>query len=75
MIKDFIRKISNAFHTNKRNFTIYTFVGGFISVLNVFLMWLFIDIFKIRTIISGIIIVGSLFILKYFIYKRTGFTN
>ena len=62
-------------HGNKRNFIIYTTVGGFISVLNVFLIWLLVDIFQINTVLSGAIVVGGLFVLKYIIYKLTGFTS
>ena len=35
----------------------------------------FIDIFKILTIISSITIVGGLFLFKFYLYKKTGFTN
>ncbi len=54
---------------------IYTWVGLFITVLNIVLIWLFIDIFHIPTIISSTVVVGGLFILKFFIYKATGFTQ
>ncbi len=58
-----------------RNFIVYTVVGAFITILNIVLLWLFIDIFKIPTILSSTLIVGGLFIIKFFIYKATGFTQ
>lgn len=58
-----------------KNFMIYTIVGILITILNIALLWLFIDIFRIPTLISSTIIVGGLFILKFIIYKATGFTK
>ena len=59
----------------KKKFVIYTWVGVLITTINIFLLWLFIDIFKIPTIISSITIVGGLFLFKFYLYKKTGFTN
>jgi len=75
MFKEIVNKLSKLFHSNKKNFIIYFFVGGFISLLNIFLMWLFIDIFRIKTVTSGAIVVGGLFILKFILYKKTGFAR
>ena len=58
-----------------RNFIIYLVVGAGISGTNIFLLYLFIDIFQISTLISSTIVVGGTFILRFFIYKWTGFTK
>jgi len=60
---------------NHKSFIIYLIVGIFISGLNVLLLYLFIDIFRLSTIIGSIIVIGGTFILKFFIYKWTGFTQ
>jgi putative flippase GtrA len=48
-----------------RKFFNYTWIGILISLLNIFLLWLFIDIFQIPTIIASTIVVGMTFILRY----------
>ncbi len=53
----------------------YAWVGGLFSVCNVVLLWLMIDILEIPTIISSTIVVGVLFVAKYFAYKLTGFAG
>jgi putative flippase GtrA len=50
----------------------YAWIGAFFSVLNIFFLWLFIDIFGIPTLISSTIIIGGLFALKYLFYRLTG---
>lgn len=59
----------------RRNFTIYTIVGAFISLINIFLVWLLIDIFHVPTLISTAAVVGLLFLVKFIIYRKTGFTE
>ena len=58
-----------------RNFIIYLIVGAGISGTNIFLLYLFIDIFGISTLVSSTVVVGGTFILRFFIYKWTGFTK
>lgn len=53
----------------------YTWVGGIFSVLNIILLWIMIDMLKIPTLISSTVVVGGLFVAKYFAYKLTGFTG
>ncbi len=48
-----------------KKFFHYTWIGLLVSASNVFLLWLFIDIMGIPTIISGIIVVGITFIVRY----------
>ncbi len=51
-----------------KKFLNYTWIGVFISILNIFLLWLFIDIFDIPTVISGIIVIGATFIIRYVLF-------
>ncbi len=53
-----------------RDFSKYAFVGFLVSVANVFLMWLFIDIFKIYTLLASSVIVVGLHMVKFIAYKK-----
>ena len=53
-----------------KKFVHYTWISVFISLLNIFLLWLFIDKFGIPTIISSSTIIGATFIIRYFLYRR-----
>lgn len=59
----------------RRSFAAYTGVGIFITLLNIVLLWLFIDVFNISTIIASTIVVVGLFLFKFYLYKKTGFTQ
>lgn len=48
-----------------KRFANYTWIGIFISVLNIFLLWLFIDILDIQTVIASTLIIGVTFVLRY----------
>jgi len=50
----------------------YTWVGAIFSVLNIVLLWIMIDMMHIPTLISSTVVVGGLFVAKYFAYKLTG---
>ena len=72
-----LRNIKNKLFQSKtrKNFTVYLLVGGFISLLNIILVWLLIDIFHVSTLLSTTAVVGFLFFLKFIIYRKTGFTE
>ncbi len=55
-----------------RKFFIYTCIGIFFAVFNVFLLWLFIDILKIPTVIASSVVIGGTFILRYVLFKIFG---
>ncbi len=55
-------------HFFDKKFLHYTWIGVFISALNVFLLWLFIDVFHIATVIAAIVVVGTTFIVRYLLY-------
>ena len=58
-----------------KNFYIYTGVGAFVSIVNILLLYLFIDILRIPTIISSSVVVIGSFFFRFFLYKWTGFTR
>ncbi len=49
----------------------YLWIGALFSAANIFLLWLFIDIFKIPTLASSAIVIGGTFILRYVLFKTT----
>jgi len=48
-----------------RRFFHYTWIGVLISLLNILLLWLLIDVFKISTVVSSTLVVFGNFILRY----------
>jgi putative flippase GtrA len=52
------------------DFSKYTIVGFLITIANVFLMWLFIDILKIYTLLASSVVVVGLHIVKFIAYKK-----
>jgi hypothetical protein len=73
-----MRKLAN-FTTEttikNKNFITYTLVGAFISLLNIILVWVLIDFFHVHTLIATSGVVGFLFLFKFYLYKKTGFTT
>lgn len=51
-----------------KKFLHYTWIGIFISVLNIFLLWLLIDEFHIPTVISSTFVIGATFVLRYVLF-------
>ncbi len=53
----------------EKSFLQYTWVSIGISLLNIFLLWLLIDILKISTVISSTLVIGGTFIIRYLIFR------
>lgn len=51
-----------------KKFIHYTWIAVFISLLNIFLLWLLIDIVNIPTIIASTLVVGITFVLRYVLF-------
>lgn len=51
-----------------KKFLHYTWIGIFISLLNIFLLWLMIDILGIPTIVSSTLVVVGTFLLRYILF-------
>jgi hypothetical protein len=54
----------------EKSFLHYLWSGGLFTVLNIFLLWVFIDILKIPTLVASSVIVAGLFILRYVVYRK-----
>lgn len=67
VVKDQLRK--------HRQFVTYAWVGVIVSVLNIIALWVLIDWLHVPTLIASSGVVVALFILKFWLYKRTGFTQ
>ena len=68
-----MKQIGKAIQGNA--FFTYSWVGALFTVLNIVLVWVFIDILRVPTILSSTIVVGGLFVGKYFVYKWSGFVS
>lgn len=51
-----------------KKFLHYTWIGVFISILNIVSLWLFIDILKVPTIPASTIVVVGNFLLRYILF-------
>ena len=51
-----------------KKFAHYTWIGIFISLLNIFFLWLLIDVFGIPTIVSSTLVVAVTFLLRYILF-------
>ena len=56
-----------------KDFTKYLFVGILYTFINIFLMWLFIDVLRTGTVLGSVLAVSIIFITKYFAYIWVGF--
>ena len=54
-----------------KKFANYTWIAIFISVLNIFLLWLLIDIVDIPTVIASTAVAILTFILRYILFDST----
>lgn len=48
-----------------QKFFYYTCIGIFFAVLNVFLLWLLIDVFSMPTVVASSLVIGFTFIFRY----------
>jgi putative flippase GtrA len=71
----FFRKLVTRAYTTRlgrlflgKKFFHYTWIGVFVSVLNIFLLWFLIDVLDIPTIISSTLVVAGTFVLRYFLF-------
>jgi putative flippase GtrA len=53
-----------------RKFAHYTWIGIFISLLNIFLLWVLIDLMGIPTIIASSLVAILTFLLRYILFDR-----
>ena len=64
--------IENLRRKYTKNFIKYLIVGITWTLLNIFCMWLFIDVFLFPAIIGAALVVVALFIAKFYAYRIIG---
>lgn len=64
-----IKRIPIIRHFADVSFFHYFWTGGVFTLLNIFLVWLFIDFFGFPTLISSIVVIGGLFLLRFLVYR------
>lgn len=52
-----------------RSFLDYAWVSALFSLANIFFLWLFIDVLRIPTVISSVIVIGGTFVLRYVLFR------
>lgn len=55
----------------EQQFYQYAIISGGISLVNIVLLWVFIDYLHIPTIVSSIVVVGGTFIVRYGLFRKT----
>lgn len=53
----------------EKSFFHYLWTGGLFTIANIILVWFFIEILRIPTVISSTVVIGGLFILRYMVYR------
>jgi len=51
-----------------KKFLHYTWTGALISLLNIFLLWLLIDVVNIPTVVASTLVIAGTFILRYVLF-------
>jgi len=64
--------IKRNFERNYLNFRKYVAIGAIFSLLEIFSLWVFIDIMKKPTLAYSIMIIGALTMLKFYSYVIAG---
>jgi len=55
-----------------KNFVKYTLINIFFSIITIILIWFFVDILNIPTVVSSVIVVFAIFVIKFFAFDITG---
>lgn len=67
--KFFLYQRVNLFNKNKGIFMKYSFIWLFVTLLASFLLWIFVDIIKLRVVIVNPIVLVLTFILRFYLFK------
>ena len=57
------------------DFTKYAVVGLLVTLVNVFFMWLFIDVLGIYTLLASSIVVVGIYFIKFMAYNKVNLTH
>lgn len=55
---------------HSKEFSKFTIVGIFATSMNIFLMWLFIDIYRINTLFASCVVILGIFMMKFIAYNK-----
>jgi len=55
----------------QKTFLHYVWISALYSIMNIFLLWLMIDKFKMPTISASVIVITGTFILRYILFRLT----
>ncbi|MEK6983799.1 MAG: hypothetical protein AABX33_04455 [Nanoarchaeota archaeon] len=64
--------VDKKFKSYRTNFQKYTVIGSIFSLLEIFFLWIFIDLLNKPTLRYSIIIIGALTMLKFYSYVMSG---
>lgn len=73
--KHLLKVVDHRYIRKYKGFINYTWIGLATAVIYIIFLWLLIDILHIPTVISSTVTVGGMFLLKYYLYKKTGFAT
>lgn len=63
-----MKRLKNLHHKYSANFIKYLLVGVLFTLLNIFMMWVAIDVWKFSTVVASTVIVVLLFFGKFYAY-------
>ncbi len=52
-----------------KSFVHYAWIGGLISLLNIFLLWFLIDVVHLATVVASALVIGGTFLLRYILFR------
>ncbi len=55
----------------EKSFFHYLWVSGIFSAANIFLLWFFIDVLEIPTLVASTGVIGGTFLLRYVLFRLT----
>lgn len=70
-ISQILKKLPLVGYFWEKSFLHYVWVSGLFSLVNIFLLWLLIDVLDIPTILASTVVIGGTFILRYVFFKLT----
>lgn len=73
MIKNKIDKFKKSKkYSISKNFSIFTIIGAIQSLLQIFFLWLLIDILKYPSLLMTSVVISTLYLVKYYAYIKVG---
>jgi uncharacterized membrane protein (GlpM family) len=70
ILEEVIKDKKNSLKRHTVDFSKYTIIGFLVTIGNIFLMWLFIDMLRVPTLVASTIVVIGLHIVKFVSYQK-----